>query len=79
MICSTYYASAHECESPWLNTLLLAGILTTLLLIWCRMPPTRGEMLASKDKKAIFLRSPFVRADVTVGVAQPVQVVATKE
>ena len=69
----------------WLNTLLLAAILTTLLLIWRRMPPTIGEMRAAKgdDHKALFLRSPYISPDipdpVSVDVGQPLEVVVQKD
>jgi len=65
-----------------LNALLLIAILTTLLLIWRRMPPTLGDLKGVKGeaRKEILLRRPYVRSDceitdtISVDVGQPLEV-----
>ncbi len=42
-----------------LNIILLAGILTALILIWNRMPPSLGEYQRSKGTERTALRSRF--------------------
>jgi hypothetical protein len=66
----------------WLNTTLLAAILTTLLLIWGRMPPTLADLkgVRGEARKALLLRRPYVRSDceisdtVSVDVGSPLEV-----
>jgi hypothetical protein len=50
-----------------INTLLLAGILAILTLIFLRMPPTIGELENARretDRQAILLRKPIIDAAV---------------
>ncbi len=65
-----------------LNTLLLTAILTTLLLIWQRMPPTVGDLKGVKgdERKALLLRRPAIQiegevtGDVSASIAEPLEV-----
>lgn len=77
-------SAAMNALRPWLNTLLLAAILTTLLLIWHRMPPTFGEVHATKGaaRKELVRSSLYVRPDldvpVSVDVGEPLEVKITQ-
>lgn len=60
--------------SQIVTNVLLAAILTVLVLIWQRMPPTLGDFLALKSNKeahiALQAKQPVVRAVIpdTLGV-----------
>ena len=53
-----------------LNTLLLAGILAALVLIFMRMPITLGDFKNAKpqDRKALLLRQSFVHLTEPISV-----------
>lgn len=66
-----------------LNTLLLAAILATLLLIWRRMPPTMADLKGVKGeaRKAILLRRPYFEIDGSVStyLSTPLEVTVTND
>ena len=54
-------------NSQILTNILLAGILAVLFLIWQRMPPVFGDLIAAKGDKdavaAVVARQPLVHAN----------------
>ncbi len=76
---------------PWINSILLAGILASLIIIVRHLPPTLAEVKdAGSDKAALLLRRPIVHAETnlseplevevqnTVDVSEPVEVTITR-